>query len=268
VACGGGSGEHVAARTAVRLPNGRIGGSVAGWQPGRAAHHPCCLAPRWPCPPCPGPRSAGSGRVGGAARSRSRAAGRSRSTTSASGVSQWLFTQPVLRCSTEPSAEPSRNRLVIRAGAPHRGQGWGRASGSLSRVGRPAIPDRAAAPSFPRWLPSPPQRSVVPQWASSVAGRMDEVPCVTIWPWTASWPSPETARQRAVASRQDRGPSCSTGRRFGLDNNRKLQKASLALPALLACPAVAIRPTLARAQAVTILDVSRIYDRVATPAVG
>src|SRR6266568_1275671 len=58
-----------------------------------------------------------------AARSRSRAAGRSRSTISASGVSRWLFTQPVLRCSTEPSVEPSRNRLVIQAGAPRWGQG-------------------------------------------------------------------------------------------------------------------------------------------------
>jgi hypothetical protein len=28
-----------------------------------------------------------------------------------------LFTQPVLRCSTGPSVEPSRNRAVIRAGA-------------------------------------------------------------------------------------------------------------------------------------------------------
>ncbi len=108
MACGGWSGEHVAARTAVRLPNGRIGGSVAGWQPGRAAHRHCSLAPRRPCPRRPGPRSADQ--LDTAARSRPRAAGRSRSTISASRVSQWLFTQPVLRCSTEPSVEPSRSR--------------------------------------------------------------------------------------------------------------------------------------------------------------
>jgi hypothetical protein len=32
-------------------------------------------------------------------------------------VSQWLFTQPLLKCSTAPSLEPSRNRAMIRAGA-------------------------------------------------------------------------------------------------------------------------------------------------------
>jgi hypothetical protein len=39
-------------------------------------------------------------------------------TVSASGVSQWLLTQPTLRCSTGPAVLPSRNRSVIRADAP------------------------------------------------------------------------------------------------------------------------------------------------------
>jgi hypothetical protein len=55
-------------------------------------------------------------------------------------VSQWLFTQPVLRCSTGPSVEPSRNRAVIQAGVPHWGQGWCRAFASLSWVGRARDP--------------------------------------------------------------------------------------------------------------------------------
>src|SRR6266568_3266682 len=56
-------------------------------------------------------------------------------------------------------------------------------------------------------------------------------------PWTASWPSPETARQRAGALRFRTGSRAllQYGSPLRLDNNRKLQKASLALPALLAC---------------------------------
>src|SRR5919199_209423 len=52
-------------------------------------------------------------------------AGLAPSTISASGVSQWLFTQPVLRCSTGPAVPPSVNRSVMRAGAPHCGQAMG-----------------------------------------------------------------------------------------------------------------------------------------------
>jgi hypothetical protein len=88
-------------------------------------------------------------------------------------------------------------QVAIQAGVPHRGQGIVSGIG-VPFPGRPRDPRSAAAPSLPSWLTCLPQGSVVPEWASSVAGRMDEVPCVTIWRWTASWPSQETARSAPV----------------------------------------------------------------------
>ena len=52
--------------------------------------------------------------------------GRAPATVSAGGVGQWLLTQPVFRCSSAPSVLSSRNRAVMRAGAPHWGRGWAR----------------------------------------------------------------------------------------------------------------------------------------------
>jgi hypothetical protein len=178
---------------ACQRPDGAVGSQVAA--------RSCCSSPRLvgssaACPPRPGACSAGSGRVGGAAGSRSgrRAALAPPSRPAGEPV---VVHAAGLECSTGPSVESSRNRAVIWAGV---ALGTGIGSGiCVPFPGRTARdPMSSCGAIVPRWLTSPPQGSVVPEWASSVAGRMDGVPCVTIWPWTASWPSPETARQPPV----------------------------------------------------------------------
>lgn len=176
---------------------GRLSGVLPAWPvTSRLPLRPTLSSGKAP-PAASRRRRAGPRQEGSLSRSRSRAAGRSCSTISASGVSQWLLTQPVFRCSTGPPVEPSRNRSVIRAGAPHWGHGMV-SDMSIPFLGsdNPAISSGAAAPMLPCQLTCLPQGWGRVGWAGSAAEHTVGVPRITIRRWTASGPS---ARRRGSA---------------------------------------------------------------------
>ena len=73
-------------------------------------------------------------------------------TVSASGVGQWLLTQPICTCSTGPAVLSSRNRSVIRAERAALGTGDGAWHGNAS------LPRRSSPRWIRGWRTSPPLR--------------------------------------------------------------------------------------------------------------
>jgi hypothetical protein len=219
-------------RCACQRPDGAVGSQVAA--------RSCCSSPRLvgssaACPPRPGACSAGSGRVGGAAGSRSgrRAALAPPSRPAGEPV---VVHAAGLECSTGPSVESSRNRAVIWAGV---ALGTGIGSGICvpfpgrtdprSHVGlrrhRSTLADCSAARIGGAGVGEQCRRA----HGRSVVRHHLAVDCLVAKPGDGA------AARRCL--RQDRGPSCSTGRRFGLDNNRSFVR----LARLSCLPALPLR---------------------------